>query len=110
MSFLVDTGADYTVVHPRDMLNLGIRASYHFTGSAALSSQGIGGSAEIFPEPCDLFLEHDDGTIDQLALTIYFASPNSVNDQYPSLLGRDVLSYYRFTFHQASGLVTLDVP
>jgi aspartyl protease len=109
VQFLIDTGADMTLIHPRDMSNLGIQPSRHFAGSATASSGGIGGMAQQYLEPCDLFLQHDDGTWNQISILLRFAMPDRSNAQHPSLLGRDIMHYFTLTFNQDAGLVNLDL-
>jgi hypothetical protein len=108
--FLVDTGADFTLIHPTSMTILGVQPKKHFRDAGLNESHGIGGRTKLYLEPCNLTFAHQNGTMDQIALTLRFASPTRVNAHYPSLLGRDVLSYYRLTFEQASNLVMLETP
>jgi hypothetical protein len=108
--FLVDTGSDRSLVHPVDALHLGIDLGRDFAGLTAAGGTGLGGGAAEYPEACELFLRHADGTWDDLALSIGFAEPSPVNTLFPSLLGRDVLRFYRFTFEELGGLVRLEYP
>jgi hypothetical protein len=106
--FLVDTGSDTSIVHPRDAMKLGILHDLHFAGSDLGLSSGIGGNVAEYDEPCELLLEHEDGASERLLVSMGFAAPTVANFGFPSLMGRDILRYYRLTFEELRGLVTLE--
>jgi len=107
ISFLVDTGADRTVIQPRDAVKLGIEHQRTFAGAPVVVSRGIGGNAEEYVEPGLVLFRHNDEKWDHLLVLLYFAKPTPENASDPSILGRDVISYYRLVFEQRAGLVTL---
>jgi hypothetical protein len=87
---------------------LGVVHDRHFAGFIPESSIGIGGDANDYIEPCDLILLHEDGASERLAVSMGFAEPTAQNYQFPSLMGRDILRYYRLTFEELRSVVTLE--
>lgn len=108
IAFLVDTGSDATLVHPLDARSIGLDHSRDFTTSPLFASFGMAGTAQEYRDICDLFLTHETGQLEHIPLIVAFALPTDVNEEFPSLLGRDVLGLYKLTFEQRSGLVTLE--
>lgn len=108
VTFLVDTGSDRTVIHPRDAEKLRLSYERSFIGSDVTTVVGIGGRAEEHIEPCFVLLQHDDRRLDRILIPMHFARPVPDNALFPSVLGRDVISYYRLVFDQKAGVVTLD--
>ena len=107
VTFLIDTGADFTTLHPSDAANLGIDYATDFAGARQRRVGGVGGEAVEFDQTCQLFLDHTNGDQDQILFTIGIAPPTPSNLRLPSLLGRDVLKYYRLTFQESANLVVL---
>src|SRR5436305_5358653 len=92
VSFLVDTGADGTVIMPRDgkMLGIDYGALMYPT-----TSKGIGGSARGYNEHA--VLSFDNGRhIYGYLVQIEIPTPTEFNLRFPSLLGRDILKKWRF--------------
>ena len=87
--FLVDTGANMTVVHPQDICEASIPLRLP---ENMFSLWGIGGSADFYSETASLFFTDDDGiTTYPYRLDIGIAAPDANNRDFPSLLGRDIL-------------------
>jgi len=107
VSFLIDTGSDLSTIQPRDAIRLGVDYSLDFVGSPKRSVGGVGGLASEFRESCAIFMPHVSGSWDRLPLEVGFAVPTAFNEDLPSLLGRDILSYYRLTFQQSANLLVL---
>jgi hypothetical protein len=107
--FLIDTGADITVIQPPDLIKLGIDAQRDLPRPTAHIS-GISGGSTLSVEPCVLQFIHTDGVINRLEIPLHFAEPIAVNAESESLLGWDVLRDYRLTLENQSGLVALDYP
>jgi hypothetical protein len=108
VAFLVDTGADTTVIYPRDAERLRLSHEQVFADSNVVFSVGIGGGVEEYLEGGFAMIQHDDGKWDQMLAPLHFAVPSAAYALIPSLLGRDVLSYYKLVFDQRAGLVTLE--
>ena len=89
LTFLVDTGADRTLIHPPALRYWGVSAD-RLTNRAG--TQGVGGPAALFLEPAILrFTDADLSTIYNYRLNLGIAEPNDANHNFPSLLGRNIL-------------------
>lgn len=100
ISFLIDTGADRTVLMPSDALRMGLDysllAQEHQSTSAM---RGIGGAARFFSRKAVIIIDNsDDIFIDQINIEIL--QPENLQDTegIPSLLGRDVLKNWRMDY------------
>src|SRR3989304_3512495 len=94
---LIDTGADSTTLHPLDTRQMGINFARDFAGVPTGRTLGIGGENGYWEEMAELqFLQENLIDYDRLTLPIHIAAPNRSNSKFPSLLGRDVLQWYRF--------------
>jgi len=100
ISFLVDTGADGTVLMPADSRKLAINF-----GSLRnpVTSEGIGGAAKGFNEQIILSFS-DRKFIYSYLFTAEIAAPTPHNHRFPSLLGRDVLDQWRFVMERSKNL------
>ena len=89
LEFLVDTGADRTIVHPPGIQKLVIPVDLLANRTA---TYGVGGSSGLFVEPAILRFRDAAPTIRYTyRLDIGIAEPNEVNRNFPSLLGRNIL-------------------
>lgn len=89
LDFLVDTGADRTILHPPGIQDLAIPVDLLTNRSA---TYGVGGASGLFVEPAILrFTDADLTTVYTYRLNIAIAEPNAVNRNFPSLLGRNIL-------------------
>lgn len=107
LEFLADTGATGTILHPRDAALLGV----DFTQlKCAMPSRGVGGTASTFQENAQL-LFRDNATLGwhEYWLPVRIAEPTDYNRGYPSLLGRDVLRYWRTVYAPARGILEFEV-
>ena len=87
--FLVDTGANMTIIHPSDIRESGIPTGLL---ENMFRLQGIGGFADFYREPALLFFTDADRTTRYgYRLDIGIAAPDGNNRDFPSLLGRDIL-------------------
>jgi predicted aspartyl protease len=110
VSFLVDTGADFSAIHPEDAHILGVDFLRDFAGAVPAVVGGVGGTAREFRETAILIFRHISGERDELLLELGVASPSASNRGLPSLLGRDALKHYRLTFQETASLVVLQSP
>jgi hypothetical protein len=97
VSFLVDTGADGTVLMPADSKKLGIDFK---SLKNPTTSQGIGGLARGFDETVVLSFS-DRRYIYSYLLKIEISAPTTHNQHFPSLLGRDILKQWRMVMDSA---------
>lgn len=105
--FVVDSGADATLVLPTDYEPEG--PPYSALRKFPLAeSRGYGGSIEARSVPVALYLRHENGRYDRIGLKAEFAKPDEAADGLPSVLGRDVIDLYRLTLDRSVGLVVLD--
>ena len=74
------------------------------------AAQGIGGSALNYVHDAHYLFHHDDGSV-ALSIrteTIDIAQPTKANARYHSLLGMDLLRYFRMRMDHASGIIELE--
>src|SRR5437016_5956007 len=91
VSFLVDTGADGTVLMPADSRKLGI--DFRNLRNQTIT-EGIGGAAKGFNESAILSFT-DRRYVYSYLVKIEIAAPTTRNYRFPSLLGRDLLGKWR---------------
>lgn len=105
--FLVDTGAEVTILHPLDAEQLGL----DFAGlGCGQSITGIGGPAKVFDQELRLlFPDADTGAWYEYHLTVMVAAPTEHNRSFPSLLGRDILRFWLTEYDPSNGLVRFTV-
>ena len=98
--FVVDTGADVTMISYHDADLLGIKPNQL---RRPTDTHGIGGSIRCFKERSFLHFEEAAGKIHAYRVEAQIASP----DQTPpvSLLGRDVMRRWVLLHHQLAGIV-----
>ena len=100
ITFLVDTGADATCIHPRDGRPAGIPFDLLRSG---ITSQGVGGQATYYREPAVLeFIDAEERKIHSYDATVNIAKPSmrpgdAINTIY-SLLGRDVIDRWLMVY------------
>ena len=107
ITFLVDTGADSTYLHPGDGVELGVPFDLLHGNT---TSQGIGGTASYFPEPAVLvFTDEAAGQDYGYRININVARPDDVSDRIPSLLGRDVIRRWQMDYDPTNGRLAFAV-
>lgn len=110
VDFLIDTGADYTSVHPGDIAKLGI--DYRYLKRSTLSpSGGIGGSMGYFKEDGLLgFRDSGGGDLRVFSSAINICEKTSSNSvqRLPSILGRDFLNLCVCRIDKSNNEVTLE--
>ncbi len=95
--FMIDTGADFTIVAPRRTRALfGPEFDYNAVPpSRRLPIAGVGpGTVDTVIQPVGMLMTDDDGAALRLSQTMLFAVPRTGaggNWRVPSVLGRDVL-------------------
>ena len=110
--FVIDTGADATILHTRGLRELGILPSA--LSPNQFTAQGIGGLMRYCWEPARVSLfDRDSDRWRTFALNIAIAAPESPQQAetaraFPSLLGRDILNRCRCVLDPAEGAVLLE--
>ena len=96
VSFLLDTGAGSTCLHPRDATEIGMPFSQL---GDSVRSRGIGGGATYFREPAFLcFAGQRIGQYHIYETSLHIAERHPNFDDLPSLLGRDVINQWHMQY------------
>jgi len=103
--FLVDTGADVSVLNPADALALGIQDSA-LTHSVDVG--GVTGRSQYRREPAT-FSFQTPGRAHLYRLRVLVAPPTMDLVELPSLLGRDVLNRWHMSYRPTEGRLTFDI-
>jgi len=102
VSFLVDTGADATVLMPPDSMKLGVDFR---SLKNATTSVGIGGVSKGYSERAAIsFFDHR--YIYTYVLNVEVSAPTLDNRRFPSLLGRDILGQWRIIMDASRRQIT----
>ena len=94
ISFLVDTGADCTVLMPADAIKIGIDYS---TLRNLTDSVGVGGLSKDYSEDA-VAAFGDDKNVHLYAINIRISIVNPDIISLPSLLGRDIIQHWEAIF------------
>ena len=107
ISFLVDTGADASMIMPLDGKRLGIDYS-QLQGDAV--SFGLGGEIHSFLEDAILVFTEPGSALYLYNIEIDIPPPDpALPDDLPSLLGRDILDRWRMTYSPSRKNLTFKV-
>ncbi len=93
VSFLIDTGADQTVLMPPDARRLGVD---HSVLTTTTISAGVGGSSTDFVEDAQVVFTDEVFHIYRTRLIVM--APREGAESLPSLLGRNILNRWRLVF------------
>ena len=104
--FLVDTGADTSLVAPSDAFGSGVDYSLR-TGYA--HSFGAAGLAFSFTEQAVIAFTDSERVLHTYLVDLAIAEPNVDFIQMPSILGREILDRWRMVYDPAEGELTFDV-
>ena len=97
ISFLVDTGAHATCIHPRDAK--ATRIPFHSLRNK-IYSHGIGGRSPYFQESA--LISFRDGDLTRIYNTLLLiAEPNEHNQSIPSLLGLNIINHWDLCLYPA---------
>lgn len=92
ISFLVDSGADVTYLMPTESALMGIDYNQLVGG---VQTSGIGGECTDFQERALIAFSEPGKRVYVYDIDILITNPQPYNQNYPSLLGRDILSRWR---------------
>ena len=106
ISFLVDTGADHTLLNPLDGIRMGIDYS-QLTGDIEIV--GVGGLCHNYVEPAIAVFSEPKKTLYIYTITLEITPPNPEIMDIPSLLGRDILDQWRMTYNPSKNRLTFKV-
>jgi hypothetical protein len=95
VSFMVDTGADKTVLMPLDADRL--RVDYSLL-SNTVNIVGIGGAVRNFVEAAHLVFAEPGLCLHIYNINLNVCAPSPDIETIPSLLGRDVLDHWTLTY------------
>ncbi len=108
VNFLLDTGAQYSIIHPPDCKALGIDVMTAFRGATIEDIRGVGGSGQFFSDEAIVSFEHEDGTVSGYRFDdMRFAVPTDYNADYPSLLGMDFITAFELVINARTDIVEL---
>lgn len=112
VSFLVDTGADISIINPID----GVQAKLPYDKlTNAEDVSGIGGARKIFLEPVVIVFADHPATLHTYTLDIGISELENSNgeryegDDIRSLVGRDVIDNWRMNYDPCDGTLEFDV-
>jgi hypothetical protein len=107
VTFLVDTGADRTMLSGRDLLRLRLDES-RFTPGPLMT--GVGGIERTWLEPATVvFTDVVDGHIHVYRQLLVVALTRSAPQRLPSLLGRDIRNRWHMNYRPIERRLEFDV-
>ncbi|WP_161140338.1 retroviral-like aspartic protease family protein [Propylenella binzhouense] len=104
VSFLLDTGADQTVLMPTDAIRLGVDTSKLTTPA---TTYGVGGRSDDFQEKALILFSDGVLHVYEVDLILMQSRPALVNA--PSLLGRNIINRWRVTFDYPGNIVAAEI-
>jgi hypothetical protein len=106
LRWLVDTGADTSLLNPRD----GVRSGLDYRRLVGESrSIGVGGEVRLFVEPAVFVFTEDGKKIYAYFLDLEISPPDPGIEGLPSLLGRDVLDCRAMTYDPTNQRLEFEV-
>ena len=107
ISFLVDTGADFSTLMPADAIKMGIN---HKALMKPTVVGGMGGNAKCFRETAVLaFYEPNRKLIRYYFIMLIIPKPHADIMQMPTLIGRDVLDQWHMKYDPSRGILSFVV-
>ncbi len=106
VSFLVDTGADRSIISPSDTLRLGVNFDLLSDESESL---GIGGALRYFNERALLVFTSTDKIVHIYDVPVGVIPLRNEYLSLPSLLGRDVIDRWRMVYDPQTPLLEFDI-
>ena len=106
LSFLLDTGADHTLLLPSGGRAQGL--DYSRLGKFDTRTRGAGGPIRTHKESAWLVFS-DGTTLFGYSITLSILEERNDMDQVPSLIGRDILHHFRMRYAYSTATIELDV-
>ena len=106
ISFVLDTGADATVLMPLDGAKMGLDYGKLLRTTRSV---GVGGYCEDFLEEAIVTFRDSDGTLYAFEIEINISSPSPDIMAIPSLLGRDIITRWAITYDPELGILDAEV-
>lgn len=106
ISFIVDTGADRSLLCPMDGQRIGVDYSV-LTGNE--ESVGLGGISYNFVERAILAFSEARRTLHLYFIELQIAAPTPEISSIPSILGRDVLDRWHMTYNPSKSYLAFRV-
>ena len=106
ISFLVDTGADSTMLAPADAQSMGI--DLNNLQESALSVGGIGGESTPYSIQAEIMVT-DRGKAYFYPIDLKIPKPQDVPENMPSLLGQNILRYWMMRHSPSTDDLRFDV-
>jgi hypothetical protein len=106
ISFLVDTGADRSILMPIDAIRMGLDYS---ALSANLSATGVGGSVRMYAQDASIAFLDGRKRIRLYEIALGIVGPTHYNRRTPSLLGRDIIDRWRMSYNPSKDRLTFTV-
>ena len=106
VSFLVDTGADASLLNPGDVVRFGVDFDL-LRGHS--ESVGLGGSIRSFVEPVWVLFTNSASAVHVYHIDVAIAPVQTDAFDIPSLLGRDILDRWRMVYDPEMGLLEFEV-
>ncbi len=112
VSFLVDTGASTTCLHPHDAMSVLRLKADRLADPVLWPVQepyfGVGGASVSYVVPVRYLFRHEDGQEQMLRGDLRIAQLTRANEMLPSLLGWDVLQHFELVTNWRDRRVTLE--
>lgn len=105
LSFVVDTGADMTLLMPSDAIALGVDFR-SLVGSQFIV--GIGGTTHSYAERAVLVFA-DRRLLYVYDISVHFVAPSHQLADVPSLVGRDIIDRWRMTYEPSRQVLRFEV-
>ena len=107
ISFLVDTGADTTMLLPQDSGGMGI--DFDLLPGRIERSTGLGGVARVKTLPATVSFTDPGRAVYVYEVALPIVEPSEAIRDMPSLLGRDVLRRWRMTYSPPTNRLSFSV-
>lgn len=106
IAFLVDTGADLSLLAPSDAFTIGVDYTLLVSYAQSFGSAGV---AFSFTEPAVISFVDSERALHTYDVDLAIAEPNVDIIHMPSILGRDILDRWRMIYDPKGAELTFSV-